>query len=223
MALLIDSVLTTALYILFFSDAETKLIQIRKEREYLDKQFTFSSDNVFHNEGQDIIEPYNEEEDKVWRQQHKERIRKYKLSNKEFHSKNNDEREMTDENLWYRLEELELQEELDNEESEVPTMNIELQESPKMDLDIPKDDPSVNLYRTDETNSVKESYIEVIKNKSETSLNILQQAIDKQAVLEGKLMELKNKSMTNSKTENEIISKLDELEELDELEDEINR
>ena len=56
--------------------------------------------------GKEIQEPYDSDEEKEWKEQHKESVRKLKVEEKTIVTEN-------DEELWKRLDELEVQEELD--------------------------------------------------------------------------------------------------------------
>lgn len=61
------------------------------------------------------------------------------------------------------------------------------------------------------------------ENHSDSKLELLQKVLDKQNELEEKLVELKNKERSDSKTEQDLLKKLDEMEELEDLEDEMDR
>lgn len=219
-----------------------------KEKEYLEKQISFSKDNVYETQGQEIIESYTEEEDKAWRERHRENLRKYKQEMKNKNEEQITEEYMSDEDLWTRLEELELQEEL---ESELQELN-EIQNS-NSDMDIEsfliKGNVSVNQEANLETkedrissdtksnnsNIVNEVITqqnveiesqEILTNKSQletSNLDIIHQVMDRQKELECKLYELKNRERSQCKNENDLIAKLDELEQLDEVEDELER
>lgn len=198
----------------------------KKGQEYLQNQLSFRKDTIFDNAGQEIVEVYSEEEDKEWRLKHRENLRNYMKSKKE----KKDSEDVTDEELWNRLEELELQEELENELKDnpphnnkppdstlqqdvcIPNLTVEYQEVSKkvLDKDIPKEEMSI----TTET---------AIRPAQTSKLNLLQQVIDRQNELGEKLQELKHKERNRSKTENDLMSRLDELEQLDELEDEMDR
>lgn len=182
------------------SVAESNLNTLQKENEYLKGQLQFKS---HHEEGPEIIEPYNEDDDKAWRDKHRENVRKYKQSNESKEVSEN----TTEEELWNRLEELELQEELDNE-------YIKVDENPN------KNDNIDFVERT-------EAKVEIDNNSIETETSyvneILSKAIKKQNELESKLLELTNRERGSSKTETDLISRLDELETLDELQDEMDR
>lgn len=225
------------IFLYSFSDAQSKVDTLAKEKEYLENQMSFTKKAVYDNKGKEIIEYYSEDDDKAWREKHRENVRKYKQG-KGKEEKNQTE-DITDKVLWDRLEELELQEEIDNElsilnsntqtlfdnmESQVDTfvakekdiiINQEVFEDEKRDTE--KGD------HEKETKVKKVTYKE-IKNPVQTSkFDLLQQVIDKQNELEEKLFELKNKERSQSKSERDLMSRLDELEQLDELEDEMDR
>lgn len=202
---------------------------------------SFTQKAIYENQGKELIEYYSEEDDKAWRQAHRERVRQYK-QNKGKEEKDQTE-EITDEELWNRLEELELQEELENELS-------------SMDDDIPHNIPSskkkasIQEYLIDEledyvklknyeaanektnqeksdsekdTNPKKVTYKETKTPEELSKMDKLQKVIDKQNELEEKLFELKNRERSQTKSETDLMSRLDELEQLDELEDEMDR
>lgn len=79
------------------------------------------------------------------------------------------------------------------------------------------------LYKENNVNTLNklETYTE--NNKVSPKYELLQKVINKQYELEEKLIELRNAEKNPSKTEKDLISKLDEMERLDELEDELNR
>lgn len=201
-----------------YIDAEIKLNTLIKEREYLENQM-FGFKKVFKEEGQEIIEPYIEKDDKIWREQHRENIRKYK------HNKNEDESQnITDEELFNRLEELELQEELKNEyhnsNDDTPDHNRILHSEKSL-----QEDTTVE-FKVPQTQYDNDALYKLLKENSNESLKTndkLQQALHKQKELEVKLLELKNRDRGQTKTEIDLLEKLDELEELEELEDEMER
>lgn len=209
-----------------------------KEKEYLENQMSFTQKAISDNQGKEIIEYYNEEDDKIWRQAHKEKVRQYKQSKGKEKEEKDQTENVTDEELWNRLEELELQEELENELSkeqdddinnqhftERKAMNTGIQE---YSLDEVKDYVKLKNEQIENEKTNQEE----IKPKKVTfkdipvqtsKLDKLQQVIDKQNELEEKLYELKNRERSQSKNEKDIMSRLDELEQLDELEDEMDR
>lgn len=212
-------------------DAESKLQTYRKEKEYLESQMTGNRSTVFDNEGKEIIEEYTEEEDKAWRLKHRENIKKYKQG--QAKTEETSIIEVTDEQLWYRLEELELEEELANE---LNRNEGGIEERNEENLFIVKEESSLlsskgkdNVCSTDanirDDEGKNDNKIDAkLKNSTEThSTDILQKVLEKQYELENKLTELKSREKPKSKTESDLISKLDELEQLDELEDEIDR
>lgn len=80
-----------------------------QEKNILDSRLKFPASD----EGKEIIEPYNEEEMKKWRENHREMEKKY------HQEKNKEEKEVkasvAEEELWRKLDELELQEELEDQ------------------------------------------------------------------------------------------------------------
>jgi hypothetical protein len=63
------SVVTTASKYMFFAECEEVLKQYRREYEFLESQRNFGGRfNAFESDGtKEIVEKYNEEEDKKWR------------------------------------------------------------------------------------------------------------------------------------------------------------
>uniref|UniRef100_A0A2A4JMK5 Unconventional prefoldin RPB5 interactor n=1 Tax=Heliothis virescens TaxID=7102 RepID=A0A2A4JMK5_HELVI len=214
-------------------DAQSKLDIFQKEKDYLENQMSFTKKNVFENQGKEIIEYYSEEDDKAWRLKHRENVRHYKQTKGK--EERNEAKDITDDELWERLEELELQEELENE------LNIEDNTPDFTKIKQDKDNSLLldeNLSRT----KPEEQYEKTIPEKSEremkakrvtfqesetveesSKVDILQHIMDRQNELEEKLHELKNRERAQTKSENDLMSRLDELEQLDELEDEMNR
>ncbi|XP_069361221.1 uncharacterized protein [Maniola hyperantus] len=202
-------------------DAKSKLEELNKERDYLESQISFSKGIIHGNQGQDIIEECSEEEDKAWREKHREKVREY-YQNRE--KKDVEESNVTDEELWTRLEELELQEELENEMAPNDDQN-ELDDSDKNEYDsfiIKKDD--VSNIQAEQTND-RQDVPQITHNfpKHTSNVDLLLQVIDRQKMLEEKLSELKNREKVQTKTESDLLSRLDEMEQLDELEDEMDR
>lgn len=86
-----------------------------------------------------------------------------------------------------------------------------------------QDEEVINPVKT-EIREPKAEVEKVKENKPVVSkLDLLQKVIDRQNELEERLQELKHKERSRSKTENDLISRLDEMEQLDELEDEMDR
>lgn len=227
-----------------FLDAASKLESFRKEKEYLENHLLFTQHNVFQKEGHEIVEVYTEEEDKAWRQKHRENVRNSKKGKAKEEEKLREE--VADEELWNRLEELELEEELENElldnyneigdirkdnsflfNEEKELLNNFKEEQPKSHNQLCHDklpQNKVNKTVIDETKyGLKDKIAEVINETTESKLELLQQVLEKQNQLEDKLIELKNRDRAPSKTENDLMSRLDEMEQLDELEDEMDR
>ncbi|XP_047519846.1 unconventional prefoldin RPB5 interactor 1 [Pieris napi] len=199
-------------------DAQSKLDLYRKETGYLENQLKLNkctNDTL----GQDIIETCTEEEDRIWKEKHKEKVKQYNQS-KEKHLDKCDN-EMTDNELWSRLEELELQEEL--EEEYLSMTNGKNYEEADNSLIIKDDIPTKQ-----NPVSMSKQLTEVVgvpdhSNNSESKVPILEQLMIRQKNLELKLTELQNKKGGNSETEDDLLEKLNEIDQLDELEDEMNR
>ncbi|CAG4950468.1 unnamed protein product [Parnassius apollo] len=207
-------------------DAESKLDTFQKEKEYIESQISFNRDNVFGNVGQEIIELHTEEEDRAWREKHRQKVREYyqKKEKKEETQIN----EIPDEVLWNRLEELELQEELYNElsklgNSEEMEVMIENNKYNKDEKENNEKCKKNSLYFSNLAEVNKDNGFVQLHSKPTEKLDLLQQVLDKQNELENKLTELKNRDRNSSKTESDLMSRLDELEQLDELEDEMDR
>lgn len=129
--------------------------------------------------------------------------------------------EITDDELWLRLEELELQEELENEYENTKTEENELEsDDNSFDSFIIKED-DVSNTQTDVEKT--EAYIVRTIPKQTSKIGLIQQVIDRQKMLESKLNEMKNRERTQTKTEEDLLSRLDEIGQLDEVEDEMNR
>lgn len=146
--------------------------------------------------------------------------------------------DITDDILWNRLEELEIQEELNNEQA------FE-QDCKYIDSEPPNPKPFVlDEYEEESNNSPvtltedklqietkaiskkKVTFTDVIEDRSSqisSKLDLLQKVVEKQHEIERQLQELKAKERTRSVTESDLITKLDEMEQLEELEDEIDR
>ncbi|CAK1601605.1 unnamed protein product [Parnassius mnemosyne] len=207
-------------------DAESKLDIFKKEKEYLESQISFNRENVFGDVGQEIIELHTEEEDRAWREKHRQRVREYyQRKDKKEETQSN---EIPDEVLWNRLDELELQEELENELSKLGNSEEmeEMIENNKHNKDGKENDENSNknnMQFSNLTEGKKENDFFQLDSKPTQQLDLLQQILDKQNELENKLAELKNRDRISSKTEGDLMSRLDELEQLDELEDEMNR
>ncbi|XP_050680481.1 unconventional prefoldin RPB5 interactor 1 [Leptidea sinapis] len=215
-------------------DAQSKVDVYRKEKTYLQSQLNLNKETIQNKCGQDIIETCTDEEDKLWRIQHRERLRQYNLSKEK---KNEDNKiEINDKELWERLEELELQEELENQmmtpdgivdtDDNINTRS-EKEDSSNLlpfkanfhnlnDLQKPINNVDCNRVTTD-------AHILNIQAREQTSNDLLEQVLNRQKHLENKLLELKNMKGKNSKTENDLLSRLDEIEKLEEVEDEMDR
>ncbi|XP_075973936.1 unconventional prefoldin RPB5 interactor [Anticarsia gemmatalis] len=214
--------------------AQEKVDTYTKEKEYLENQMSFTKQNIYDNQGQEIIEYHTDEEDKVWRAKHKENVKQY-MQKRGKEKANTTSNDVTDEELWNRLEELELQEELENELNDMNTdVNLSSIRETKTDTFVVKEEDSINIKET--ASKIKETKHEEkaekeMKNKKVTfeeakthsKLDMLQQVIDRQNELDERLQDLKNRERGQSRTEEDLLAKLEELEQLDELEDEMNR
>nr|XP_026492646.1 unconventional prefoldin RPB5 interactor [Vanessa tameamea] len=202
-------------------DAKSKLEEYYKEKGYLERQVSFGEENLYENAGQNLIEVCSVEEDMAWRKHHKEKVKQYKQRNSKTHEDSNNQ--MTDEELWLRLEELELQEELENELDHTTKHDSSIDESEENSYDsfIIKEDDISNIET--EKQEQQEAHITHNIPKQTSKIDLLEQVIDRQKMLEIKLTEIKNRQRIQSKTENDLLSRLDEIEQLDELEDEMER
>ncbi|KOB65765.1 Unconventional prefoldin RPB5 interactor [Operophtera brumata] len=204
-----------------------------KEKEYLENQISLTQHQLLEKEGQEILEVFTEDEDKAWRQKHKENVRKYKQGTSK--EKEKPKEDITDEELWNRLEELELEEELENElldnyneisDKRKDNSFLVNEEQTKNDNEISDDIQHKNYDST----ATIEDKMNILNNKAadtneatKSKNDLLQQVLDKQNQLEEKLLELKNRDRQPSKTEKDLMLRLEEMEQLDELEDEMDR
>lgn len=200
-------------------DAKSKLEEYNKEKEYLENQLSFGKQNVYGNTGQDIIEVCTEEEDKAWREQHRERLKRYHQSDDK--KKENISKDISDEELWMRLEELELQEEMQNEMQNSDTVEETNSNESNFDSCVIKESDVKDVRADEATELVSRITHNVPKQTSKTDL--LQQVLDRQEMLSTKLTELKSRERPETTTESELLSRLDEMELLDDLEDEMDR
>ncbi|RVE47804.1 hypothetical protein evm_007559 [Chilo suppressalis] len=212
-------------------DAQCKVNLYIKEQQYLENKISFSKQNIFDNVGEEIIEEYSEEEDRKWREKHRENMKKHKLESKD---KNKVADSITDEELWTKLEELELQEELeyelDNMNATETIMNSSVNDNNSI--------ASKVIFGTERKNN--ENIEKILDNKhleqsSNNNINIeqqpamynkltlLQKVIERQNELGEKLQQIKERERNTKLTEDNLISKLDEMEQLEELEDEMDR
>lgn len=166
----------------------------------------------------------SEEEDKAWREQHKERLKQYNQNKSKKSEITN--QDITDEELWLRLEELELQEEMQNELDNIDNVtDIDDSDVSSYDSFIIKEDDVSNIQKEgiNQNNIIKEAHVTRNIPKQTSKIDLLQQVIDRQKMLEVKLTELKNRETIQSKSENDLLNRLDEMEQLEELEDEMDR
>ncbi|KAJ8736659.1 hypothetical protein PYW08_007315 [Mythimna loreyi] len=215
-------------------DAQYNIDIFKKEQKYLESQVSFTQSAFNDHGGKEIIEYYSEEDDKAWRQAHRENVRKYK-QNKGKEEKAERE-EITDEELWDRLEELELQEELANELSQLQNDNIDDQHKTKAsypkdqiindlehDNEIENKPEEINEEKTDNVKEKSVGFKETKTPEQTSHSGKLQQVIDKQRELENLILEVRSKARVPNKNTADLLARLDELEQLDELEDELDR
>lgn len=195
-----------------------------KEKSYLENQIN-SRENFYEASGKDIIEHCSEEEDKVWKEKHRKKLKEYHQNKHKSEGPSRDE--IDDEELWRRLEELELQEELKNELDEISNKDhIAQSEDEGSSSFIIKEDEGISLQdnkASQKENTVSKATITHHIPKQTPKLNLLEQVIERQKALENKLTELKNRERAQMNTESELLSRLDEIEQLEELEDEMDR
>lgn len=228
---------------LILIDAKSKLDLAIIEKEYLESQVQFKNQTIFDNPGSEIIEYHTDNEDRLWRELHEQKVKQYyeKMKKEEV---NKDEK--SDEELWNRLEELELQEELENELNK-DTENYDIKDLLKntkkeednidnvanYDHDIPKETPiemevenikNVENLKLDDNITETAACDATQMNPENTNrLEILQNVLDKQKELEEKIADIKNRERNVTKTESDLVSRLDELDQLEEVEDEMDR
>ncbi|XP_022822403.1 unconventional prefoldin RPB5 interactor-like protein [Spodoptera litura] len=217
-------------------DAQEKLDMYIKEKDYFENQLSLTRKTLYDKEGEEIIEYYSEEDDKVWRAKHRENVRKYKQNKKR--AEETESVNITDEELWERLEELELQEELENELAitaiHTPKVPKNIEEkylaNPNQDFEDnskeKKEKENKKIIQEKLCNKRKQKPNEITYKETQgppSKLDILQQVINKQSELEDKLHELKNRKRSQTKNEKDLLSRLDELEQLDDLEDDMDR
>ncbi|XP_061708329.1 unconventional prefoldin RPB5 interactor-like protein [Cydia pomonella] len=214
-------------------DAESKVEVLQKEREYIQNQVQFGAENVLKDQGQEIIEEFTEEEDLKWREKHRENMRQYKQRNKTEETKE----EVDDEELWNRLEELELQEELEEEmaklhiTSERNVNKLKRGHNNNIETDTHEGDVQKQVISDVKeklaTRNLESKNNKILKekeaHKDDDKMELLKQVIDRQNELKEKLTDLKNKETAPSQTEKDILSRLDEMEQLEEVEDEMDR
>ncbi|XP_046750655.1 uncharacterized protein LOC124413893 isoform X2 [Diprion similis] len=92
------------------------LVNLEKEKDLLEMRQSLPVDyDIFgDNEHQEIIETYDEEEEKQWRVKHRQRQKEYHQKLAKLRAQEKTEIQ-TEEDLWQRLDELELEEELQDE------------------------------------------------------------------------------------------------------------
>ncbi|KAJ8735253.1 hypothetical protein PYW07_006873 [Mythimna separata] len=215
-------------------DAQSNIEIVKKEKQYLESQISFTQTAFNDHGGQEIIEHYSEEEDKAWRKAHRENVKRYKQSKSQ-----EDEGlrgEITDEELWDRLEELELREELANELANVKDENIDNQQITKNkasfsfekehiinNLETKSKIEEINEEKTDTEQEKRVTFKETKTAEQTSNSDKLQHVIDKQIELEKLIYEVRNKARVQNKSTEDLLATLDELEQLDELEDELDR
>ncbi|CAB3239581.1 unnamed protein product [Arctia plantaginis] len=218
---------------------QEKVDAYNKERDYLQNQIAFTKLNVYEEQGEEIIEYHTEVEDKAWRIKHIQNVKEYMQRRAKEKENEHHKDDVTDKELFERLEELELQEELQSELNNMNDDNFNLSKvkDQKVEPLVVKEEENLNFskmkgepnHNIDEVKLQKEinnknvSYNESKAPEQRSKLDLLQQVIDRQNDLDEKLHELKNRERSQCKTKQDLISRLDELEQLDELEDEMDR
>ncbi|XP_022189382.2 unconventional prefoldin RPB5 interactor-like protein [Nilaparvata lugens] len=99
-------------------ECDEMLERLRKERELLESRKTFPIQNDVFGGRDEIIEPFNEEEESKWREKHKESLKRYRRDLKaERERRKEEEARSRDSNkdLFKILDGLECQEENDDE------------------------------------------------------------------------------------------------------------
>ncbi|XP_049815113.1 unconventional prefoldin RPB5 interactor-like protein [Schistocerca nitens] len=92
------------------------LAKLNDERTLLTsrKELPFAEEAFGNKEGEEILEPFDEEKEAEWRVQHRQKEREYRKKLAELRRKEKTEVK-SEEDLWKRLDDLELQEELEEE------------------------------------------------------------------------------------------------------------
>ncbi|GBP44594.1 Unconventional prefoldin RPB5 interactor-like protein [Eumeta japonica] len=194
------------------ADALNKVNLLKKERSYLENHLSFSKENVFSTNGHEIIEPYVKEDEDSWRVKHKENVKKYmQQKNRALITDN-----ITDEELWARLEELELQEELEQEYLSAKDENYDTLDIVQNSIDI------TDCIDESKSNSSGENEYDALVFSTEKR-NDLKEILNKQKSLEQQLLEIKQRERTKVQNEEDLLAHLDEIDELELIEDEIDR
>ncbi|XP_013175889.1 PREDICTED: unconventional prefoldin RPB5 interactor-like [Papilio xuthus] len=204
-------------------DAKSKLDVVMREKEYLEGQKTFKNQTVF-NDRPELIEYETEEEDRLWREKHKENLKLYYQNKSKKEELNKDE--ISDDELWNRLEELELQEELQNELAEDNENMEDVRDSLTYNKKNEDHIENMDQRKYDITKEILDKTVSNdthINPENTCRLDLLQNVLDKQKELEEKIFEIKNRERNVTKTESDLMSRLDELEQLEEVEDEMDR
>ncbi|CAH0767291.1 unnamed protein product [Diatraea saccharalis] len=188
---------------------------------------------MYNSVGQEIIEEYTEEEDKIWREKHRENMKHYKEQSKD---NNKFQDNITDEELWNKLEELELKEELEGELEKNNSTDINMDNSPKSVINnnlLPYTwnakqennnfDNSSEDFKLGVNNESSDKSLNKEMSATLTKLDLLQQVLERQNKLGERLEQIKDREKSIKITEHNLISKLDEMEQIEELEDEMDR
>lgn len=223
-------------FFFYISVAKEKIDTYMKEKNYLQDQVSFTKQNVYDDQGREIIEYHTDEEDKAWKLKHLQNVKEYMQKRAKEKKNKHHKDEITDQKLWERFEELELQEELESELgsnddvnlSEVRSENFGIVVRREDYLDLSKIKKKLNDM-TDQINLKKEITNTSVRYKESkapeqlSKLDLLQQVIARQNELVEKLHELKSRKTNQCKTNQDLVAKLDEMEQLEELEDEMDR
>ena len=148
-------------------------------------------------EGKEICEPYDSDEEKEWRKKHKENVQKFKSEEKTLAQE-------TDEDLWKRFDELEVQEELDaylekqNENNPIDSADEgdisdagsqDWSESPDLTDDDVEEINAQYIDNTRKTPSIKEDKV----NDVQSQKNLL----EKEASVGESVTDIKNKKIND--------------------------
>ncbi|XP_033754413.1 unconventional prefoldin RPB5 interactor-like [Pecten maximus] len=140
-------------------DVESQIEGLKEQKKILSPRLEFTSDLAEERGVVDITEEYDEEKEKVWKEQHKKRVQemnKKKISRKDGGSEDKSqgrEKAMTDEQLWARLDELERIEKEGNE-----LLKLDMEDEIKLSLP-PQSDEDEEEFEEDEEDEDDESLL----------------------------------------------------------------
>ncbi|XP_054278493.1 unconventional prefoldin RPB5 interactor-like protein [Macrosteles quadrilineatus] len=135
------------------------LDKLKKEEELLNSRKTFPFENEAFsgtNQTQEIIEAYDEEEEKKWREKHRQKEKEYRKKLAELRQASKPKIE-SEEDLWRRLDALDMQEEL---EDDLNRMNEDMEEEEEdtesdSEEDVDSDDNTCELEEKSEKNCLQ--------------------------------------------------------------------